>query len=269
MCDLHIHTHLSPCGARDESLSSVGAYAAEAGRRGLETICITDHFALPAPWVPSWYDGCGPEIIQRVRADAAAIDNGVAVLVGCEAEMVAPDKVTIDAGFARALDFVIIAASHFNFAEIGPTSPCEPGEVAGALMEFLGAAVRLPFADTVAHPLVVPGRASGDPADYIPLIGDAEFAAVCGTAARNGVAFEINGSMAGQPDYRALMRRLFLIAASEGVRFTVGSDAHAAPQMDRLDYIEAYSRELGLSRDNFLNADRLPAWRRERGRDFR
>jgi histidinol phosphatase-like PHP family hydrolase len=140
--------------------------------------------------------------------------------------------------------------------------------VAKALMEYLSAAVRLPFADTIAHPFVVPNRALGDPEAYISLIGDDAFAAVCTAAARSGVAFEINGSMAGQPDYRALMRRLFLIAAGEGVRFTVGSDAHAAPQMDRLDSAESFSRELGLSRDDFLDSPRLLERRREHGRTF-
>lgn len=263
--DLHIHTGLSPCAVHDEALSSVMAYAQEAKRRCLEIICITDHFALPADWVPEWYENSGPEIIQRVRKAAAAADTDVEILVGCEAEMVAPGKVTINAQFARELDFVLLAASHFHFNDIGPQRGASPETAAGKMVEYLDAAVRLPFVDAVAHPLVVPNDPFGDPRAYATLITDDQMHRICAAAVAHDVALEINGAAAVHERYRDATRRLFSIARGEGVHFTVGSDAHSVHQMETLDAAWDFAEELGLAREDFLDPTVLLERRQDRG----
>lgn len=266
--DLHIHTALSPCAAGRGSLCSVEAYAQEAERRGMELICITDHFALPAPWTPRWYESSGPEIIRRTREAARRVSNGVGILVGCEAEMVSPGKVTVDARFAQELDFILLAASHFHFDEIGPPRSSAPEVVARQLVAYLEAAVALPFVDAVAHPLAVPSSPFGNISACSSLITDDELARICAAAAANNVAFEINGAGAREEDYRIATRRLFLAARSVGVRFTAGSDAHAVGGMAALQAADSFARELGLERDDFLTRAELVTLRQERGCAF-
>ena len=251
--DLHMHTWFSPCATQESALSSVEAYAAEAVRLGLDTIAITDHFALPGPALPDWYDGLGPDIIDQVARFAAGLSDGVTVLIGCEAEMLAPGRVTIDAAFARTLDLVILAASHLHFPEIGPPVGSPPTVVAAALMDFFAAAVAIPYVDIVAHPFVIPHEPFGPPASYLSLITDADFRPLASIAAANSIAFEINGSMASQDDYRRLMPRFFHVAREQGVKFSLGSDAHSVKDMARLENARSFAVELGLRRDDFIH----------------
>ncbi len=257
--DLHLHTWLSPCATPDRSLCSVDVYAAEAARLGLETIAITDHFALPSPALPDWYRGLGPGIIDQVARSASSVTNGVEILIGCEAEMLAPGAVTIDADFARTLDLVILAASHLHFEEIGPPAGSPPATVAAALMDFFAAAVALPYVDVVAHPFVIPHEPFGPAASYISLIEDDDFRRLASIAAANSVALEINGSMAARDDYRRLMPRFFQIAREEGVKFSVGSDAHSVKDMVHLESVRSLAVELGLCRDDFIHPVRRRA----------
>lgn len=253
-CDFHLHTCLSPCASQDTALSSLRAHAEAAFALGHEAICITDHFALPADWVPAWYANSGPDIIDYTVNAIRGIESGVKLFVGCEAEMVAPDRVTIDECFARRLDFVLLAASHLHFDGIGPPQGSPPAVVAAALSEFMEAAVSLPFIDAVAHPFAIPHEPGGDPAHYMELLDDDFFERVSDTAARNAIAFELNASQLAQEKYRLLLRRFYLIAKQHGVKFTLGSDAHCAGEQARVHVVESYARELGLVRGDFLDA---------------
>lgn len=256
-CDFHVHTCLSPCASQDTALSSLRAHAEAASALGHEAICITDHFALGADWVPAWYANCGPGIIDHTVNAIRATESDVKLFVGCEAEMVAPDRVTIDESFARRLDFVLLAVSHFHFAEIGPPQGSPPAVVAAALSEFMEAAVSLPFIDAVAHPFAIPNEPFGNPEHYMELLDDDFFERVYEKAARNEVAFELNASQLAREKYRLLLRRFYLSAKRHGVKFTVGSDAHSAHEQAGVSAVESYARELGLVRGDFLDASDL------------
>jgi len=263
-CDFHVHTFLSPCASPDPALSSPRAHAEAAAALGREAVCISDHFALPAEWVPVWYANSGPEIIDRAVDAARGVENGVKLFVGCEAEMVTPDRVTIDESFARRLDFVILAASHLHFDEIGPPRGSPPAMVASALSEFMEAAVSLPFIDAVAHPFLIPNEAAGEPAHYIGLLDADLFERVSHMAARNAIAFEINAAQVARREYRFLLRRFYLTAKRHGVKFVVGSDAHCVAEQARIAAAESYARELGLVRSDFLDANDILEKRRAR-----
>lgn len=262
--DVHIHTWLSPCGARAESLSSVAAYAAEARRYGVSTIGISDHFALPYPWTTGWANS-GPAIIVEARRQAAQISDGTRVLIGCETDLIAPERVNIDAAYARTLDFVIISPTHFDSKEVFKRASASPAATAEHMVALTALALELPFVDVLAHPFTVPEERLGSPEDYMRLVSDAALMHLAKAAASNRIAFEMNGRMSSMPVYRAAMRRLYTIARAEGVKFTVGSDSHQIRHMARLDAIEAYARELGLTREDFLSVEELTARHHERG----
>jgi histidinol phosphatase-like PHP family hydrolase len=263
--DIHIHTWLSPCGAREESLSGVAAYAEEARRRGLETIGISDHFSLPYPWtLPSWANS-GPPIIHEARNQAARITEGPRIIIGCEADLLSPGRVTVDAAFAKTLDYVIVSPTHFDVKEIYRRASASPTATAEWMVALTEEAVSLPFVDVIAHPFVVPEERLGSPEAYMPRISDEAMARLARTAAANAIAFEVNGRMASMPVYFAGMKRFFSIAKGEGARFTVGSDSHKVPHMTRLDAIEDFARRVGLVTTDFLTLDEVVARHQARG----
>jgi len=254
--DIHLHTWLSPCGAKDESLSSVAAYAATAKEFGLTTIGISDHFALENAWTPTWLLNSGPAIIHEARRLAAQV-VGMRVLVGCEADLIKPGVVTIDAEFARKVDFVLLSPTHFDQKEIAKEAGATPKTAAEYMVRFTEAAVQLPFVDVMAHPFAVPEERLGSPEAYMQHVDDAAIARISCLAAANSIAFELNGRIAAMPLYRSVMRRFFHIAKSEGVKFTIGSDSHQITSMIRLAAIEVYARELELVRGDFLTVNEI------------
>ena len=74
------------------------------------------------------------------------------------------------------------------------------------------------------------------------------------TAVENGIAIEINSCVPTYESRRRSIAPFFRIAKEEGAKFSVGSDAHTVADFARLDAMEGYARELGLAREDFIDA---------------
>jgi histidinol phosphatase-like PHP family hydrolase len=265
--DIHIHTWLSPCGARDKSESAAAVYARAARERGLATIGVSDHFALPGEGVPKWYENNGPQIVPEAYRQAREAEaDGVRVLVGLEAEVFGPGRVSIDEGLFHRVDYVILAAGHFHFRELRESLKKDPATAAEALIKYLEEAIAFPWADIIAHPLVVPENGLGAPETYLPLVSDEAIGRVARAAARAGKALEVNGAMASQEAFREHMPRFFRIVKEEGAQLTVGSDSHTIAHLGpRLDAVETFARDAGLGRSDFVDVQEILRRHQARG----
>jgi len=115
--DLHIHTYLSAC-CHDKAHHRPHAILDLAAQMGVKTIGFADHLWVNPDLAPSdWYRPQDARQTARLRADLAACATDVRVLVGCEAEMIAPGKIGLTADYARQLDFVLLACNHFHMRE--------------------------------------------------------------------------------------------------------------------------------------------------------
>ena len=112
--DLHVHTYLSACCEQKER-QTPSAILALAEEMGVNTIGFADHIWVNPKLQPSdWYRSQDATQTARLRADLASISTNVRVLVGCEAEMIAPGKIGLTREYAAQLDFVLLACSHFR-----------------------------------------------------------------------------------------------------------------------------------------------------------
>lgn len=236
--DLHVHTFHSPC-CEEEMLPEV--ILDTAARRGIRRLGLTDHF----------YPFTNPGIFDEIRRDCAkASVNGVPeVLFGCEAEIMAPGKTSVGPELAEKLDFVMVAATHFQNAGIVEPPPADDDEsIARHYLEMLTYAVGLPYADTVAHPFfVVPGVF---PETSVAVLRDSDILPTLELARENGVAMEIS-PRALFPAQLDFSLRFYRLCKKVGVKFTLGSDAHRLEAVGRLDVLRPIVHELRLSRKDF------------------
>lgn len=254
--DFHVHTYLSPC-AKDKLNSQPLRIISRAETLGLNTIGFTDHFFQYPYQAPPAFGNNNWTIIERLRDDLSAIQTDVRVLVGCEADQVTLDTLSIDADLAQRLDFVIISASHFHLSTSQKPENLEPRTVAEHYMKYLRKSLEPNFASIIAHPFYTPGNTLGEPESYMAEIHEDELIEISELARDKRIAFEVNGHIDREPGYLLAVTRFFQISQKAGVKFTFGSDAHHMNDIGcsqlRLDAI----KELGLKAENFLSADEL------------
>jgi len=251
--DLHIHTFLSACCA-DPKGQTPDRIAAKAAGMGLQTIGLTDHvWANPVIEPSRWYrpQDLGPilDMKQRLARDV----HGVRVLVGCEAETIAPGRFGITREDADQLDFVLLACSHFHMSGfVAQPASDKPRDIATHCLAFFRSAVESGLATAIPHSFLPLGYLEQLPR-VIDAISDQEFADVFGAAADRGVAVEITtGYLAAKPgDGRPDGPLRFLeLAKQAGCTFTFGSDAHDPVRMEMLPQLSLFVQRLGLTEDD-------------------
>ncbi len=265
--DLHVHTYLSNCCA-DKVNHTPRNILQRAGESGLNTVGFTDHVwvnpGLPAP--SAWYRNQGAGQVDRLRHDLETAGYSGRVLVGCEAETIAPGKFGITPAFADTVDYVLLACNHFHMTEfVEQPSARTPRAMADHLVKFFSSAVRSGLADVIPHPFF--------PCGYLELydaaiaaISDEEFLEVFGPAKENGVALEITAAFL-PPSRNGFPRetewrmdtpiRMLTLARQAGCRFTFGSDAHSLNDLNRLPQLQLFIDAIGLTRsDLWLYRDR-------------
>ena len=254
--DFHVHTHHSPC-AEDKFNAHPLRMLAHAESLGIKVIGFTDHFAqYPEEAIP-FLAPCGPAIIDRLREELQANPTEVQALVGCEADQMALDALSIDAAYAERLDFVVVAASHFHLTGVQQPPSLEPRSVAEHFLAFLRAALEHGFVSAIAHPFYAPGNVLGDPETYMAQIRDAELYEIAELARENRIAMELNGHLGREPGYLRATKRFFQICRGVGVKLTFGSDAHHPRGLGSSPALEDAITFLGLGPDDFLSADEL------------
>jgi histidinol phosphatase-like PHP family hydrolase len=182
--------------------------------------------------------------MQEAAAQRCAIDqlnakaNSFQLLQGIEANIDADGGLDLRPEEARTFE-VVLAAPHSRLRRTEDQT------------ERLVMAVQDPAVRILAHPR---GRITGSRAGII-----ADWATVFATAARAGVAIEIDGDPARQDlDYT-----LAAAGLAAGCLFALDSDAHTTGQLAYAETAVAHARLAGIPVDRIVNCwslDRLRAW---------
>jgi histidinol phosphatase-like PHP family hydrolase len=241
--DLHVHTHLSPCG---KPQATAAAMLARAREKGLAAIGFADH-VTPRP-VPGcgFYDRQRPHLLDDLRAEIAALPNppGLRVLVGVEVDYTLAGPDCLDEALRSRADHVVIAASHFHLSGAPQPADDSPRAKAELMLQVAAGALALPGADIWAHPFDCSRLRPLGP--IMETVADEELAALIDLANQRAVAVEINGGAALQEAYCRVMARFYGLAREMGARFTVTADAHHPDDFGRLDLALKWAREMGV-----------------------
>ncbi|HEY1303155.1 MAG TPA: DNA polymerase/3'-5' exonuclease PolX [Vicinamibacterales bacterium] len=202
--DLHMHS--TATDGRDE----IAAMAAEAKRLGREYIAITDHSKALA--MANGLDE------QRALEHAAAVRalngrfDGLTVLAGIECDILPDGSLDLSHDCLAQLD-IVIASVHSQFSQDQPQ-----------MTERVLKALECPWVDVLGHPT---GRLL---LKREPLRLD--MSAVIASAARHGVALEINC----QPDRLDLGDAHARLALEHGLSLVISTDAHSTRALQRLQW---------------------------------
>lgn len=253
--DLHVHTYLSAC-CKDKENQTPGKILALAEEMGLGTIGFSDHIWTNTQEEPSdWYRPQDERQITRLRHDLMSVSSSVRVLVGCEADTVAPGTFSITREFAQSLDYVGLSCSHFHMSGfVQQPRDNSPRSIGEHLVTFFVSAASSGLPTVIVHPF----KPFGYESQYdnaIAALSDAELSDALSVAAERGVAIEITPSFLPTSDKNSGGRiwsietplRVLSLAKSAGCTFCFGSDAHSPDGMRELVTLEVFSRRLDLS----------------------
>lgn len=254
--DFHVHTHYSVC-ARDKENARPLRMLQRAQSLGIQTVGFTDHFAQHPPYAtPKWKD-CGSEIINGLRQEIEDISTPVRVLIGCEADLIDPQTLSMDREYARGLDYVVLSASHFHLPGIQQPESLDVAAVARHYTDALRAALAFDFVSIIAHPFKTPFNALGSMDGYMAKISDETLYEIADKARRARVAMEINAHLGRDQEYLRTIKRFIRICLEVGVRMTYGSDAHHLKDLGPYPGIEQAMKSLELVPEHFLTPDEL------------
>ena len=228
--DLHGHT------TSTDSKATLEDNRAKAAELGYEYIAVTDH-----AYNLRMVKGLEPE---RIREQWEAVDRlnaegaGPVILKGIELNIAEDGSVDYDEELLAGFD-LCIASLHGGFRD-------PRDKVTQRLLQ----AMENPYVDIIGHPT---GRILGkrDPMDL-------DMDAVLRKAGETGTIMEINA----YPDRLDLNDTHIRMAKRHGVRFSIGTDAHATEQMNYMPYGVATARRGWLERRDVLNAQPLETVRR-------
>ncbi len=219
---LHCHTNYSDGSNTAEQLA-VACRAA-----GYQYVGITDHSQAAA-----YAGGLSSEDLLRQADEIDEVNGrieGIRVLKGVEADILADGRVDFEEQVLARLDFVIASIhSRFNMS---------PPEMTARML----AAMDNPYLTIIGHPT---GRLllSRDPYGI-------DLDAIIEKAARHGVALEINAD----PHRLDLDWRVLRRVRSGGVMISIGADAHSIPGIGNVDFGVGMARKGWLGPDDILNA---------------
>jgi len=221
--DFHMHCTWS------DGFDTLDAMIAAAKARGYAYHSISDH---------SWGRGaCGldPSRLREQRAKVRALGDKYGIRTLCSAEVdIRPDgSLDFEPEVLAELDLVVASVhSALNLSR-------------GQMTERLVRACGNRYVNIIGHPT---GR-------QVDVFGGYEFDydAVFAAAARTGTALEIDG----QPGRLDLPSALARRAREFGATFSLDSDAHAAEQLENVEYAVGQARRAWIRRDEVLNARSL------------
>ncbi|MDI3538054.1 MAG: putative hydrolase [Bacillota bacterium] len=237
------HTHSEYSHGRGSILGNLRA----AQRRGLKAVAITDHGPATAFGMGVPDEKTLLKIKDRLRALAPQFP-GLRILAGVEANVVSLDgDLDVSDEVLGQLDIVLAGLHPSVYARtirdaawlIGLNALSRHLKEVRRLARILNTralirAVERHRIDIVTHPgwkLSIDTRA---------------LASVC---ALRGTALEINAA------HGYLTREFVRVAAAEGVRFAIGSDAHTPARVGNLEAGVAVAEQLGLRPDQIINAE--------------
>lgn len=220
--DFHVHTMYS------DGVGTAAAMVEAAEARGLEAIALTDHG-------PELSVGTPREKLTPMLQDIklAQEDAGIPVLAGIEANVVDEGgTIDVDEEFIGKLDILLMGIHRLGEAR-------DPVEFA---RDYLGRATRAierHKIDVLAHPFYFHR-------DLVPHLLPEDLENFVRTAAGRGAAMEVNMKYGG-PDEEFL--RLCL---REGVKLSIGTDAHTVGEVGRVDWALGVLGRIGARREDLI-----------------
>jgi putative hydrolase len=160
------------------------------------------------------------------------------VLAGIEANIVDENgRVDVEEDFAKKLDLLIVSIHTLG-------NLINPSDVAREYLRRFTIAMEKRKFDIVGHPFFFHQN-------LLPYLSREEIEDFVKLAASRGVAMELNEK------YKAPSDEFLVLCLREGVKFSIGSDAHRPDQVGRIDWALSTLRRVGAKRedlilDNFL-----------------
>ncbi len=239
--NMHVHTWRSACAKPEMTLEAIEHAAASAGIRYLG---LSDHIDRLA-------DNDRPKLN---RLDVGGREWEVDFLIGCEATVLSPTALAITTEVAAGLDYVMVSANHYHLASVENPDERKPDAYASHYLTMLDGVLAWGLADIVAHPFLHTkiGRIMNplEVIDAYPWDGIERLLARAGEA---GVSFEIKpGFGAIAPEFFSELVRL---ARRNGVRFSLGTDAH---RISEIAYPTGFIDELlrlGIGRRDIVDPE--------------
>lgn len=225
--DFHVHTYYSDGGSGPVEMVE----AAEA--RGLEAVAITDHG-------PELHVGVPREKLAPMLQDIeiARGDAGIPVLAGIEANVMDESgRVDVDEEFAKKLDIRIVSIHTLG-------NLIDPSEVAREYLKRMTKAITHRKFEVLAHPFFYHQN-------LLPYLSREEIENFVKLAVYRGVAMELNMK------YKAPDDEFLKLCLREGLKFSIGSDAHTPAEVGRIDWALATLRRVGAKREDLILDDFL------------
>jgi putative hydrolase len=225
--DFHVHTNYSD--GTSEPLAMVEA--AEA--RGLEAVALTDHG-------PELHVGILQEKMAAMLQDVelARGNAGIPVFAGIEANVVDGNgRVDVDEDFAEKLDLLIVSIHMLG-------NLIDPVEVAREYLQRLTKAIEHRKVDVLGHPFFFHQN-------LLPYLAREEIEGFVRLAANRGVAMELNLK------YRVPDDEFLTLCLREGVKLSIGSDAHRPEEVGRIDWALSALKRVGAKREDLILDDFL------------
>jgi putative hydrolase len=220
--DFHVHTHYS------DGTSGPIEMVEAAEARGLEAVALTDHG-------PELHVGIFREKVAAMLQDIelARRDAGIPVLAGIEANVMDGDgRIDADEELARKLDLFVVGIHALG-------NLIDPLEVAREYLRRLTKAIEHRKVDVLGHPFFFHQS-------LLPYLSREEIEDFVRLAANRGVAMELNSK------YRAPDDNFLMLCLREGVKFSIGSDAHKPAEVGRIDWALAALRRVGAKREDLI-----------------
>lgn len=222
--DFHVHSHYSLDG---QGTPSSIVEAAEA--RDLAAIAITDHG-------PELSVGISPDkIIPRLQdIEIARKDARIPVFIGMEANIVGPDgEIDLDGRLIEKLDLVLIGMHNLG----SPVIDLE--ELAREYLTTVVNVMERKQVDILAHPFQLQRY-------LLPYLPQDEINEFVKLAAEKEVAVELNSK------YRVPDADFLRACLRDGVKLSLGTDAHTVAEVGRVDWPMAMLRRIGAKREDMI-----------------
>ncbi|MCX8204858.1 MAG: PHP domain-containing protein [Candidatus Nezhaarchaeota archaeon] len=224
--DLHVHSTFSD---GDSTLHDI---ASSLRTKGLAALGVSDHYVSnSAP-----RGRMGRSKVKEYLSQASSLG----LLKGVEVDIYEDGGVSIAPSERWLFDYIIGGVHRLGGIDFwrDPSSIPRPGRFMEALREAIVGAIESGHIDVVAHLTWLPEDLRGAEGD---LITDSWVGSIVRAAASRGVAIEVNG-MWKVPGERVVERCL-----KEGVKLSMGSDAHRAGDVGDLSYPLGLLGRLGAS----------------------
>ena len=262
--DIHIHTELSDCAERDATVEN---YIAAAKRDGVTALGFSDHLWDDTVTEPTnWYRPQNVAHVTQLKntlPESREID-GIKLFFGCETEFIGNGTLCLSEKHMDLFDYILVPHSHTHMNAVMPREYQADHRLhANFLMESFLRLIRHPQADritAVAHPFA-PGTKHENFNAVQSLIPDSYFYEAFSEAKEKGIAMEINGScLTYLPDREIPFCeyvRIYSIAKECGCRFTYGSDSHDFRFARKLELIEDFFAQCGITDRDMLTLENI------------